>query len=154
MTQNAVNLSVEEANQLSIRTAKLIVETALDTRCKSAEKKKEESQYMSSLHKRLQTIKEICDLTRQIQDMNTDNAGNVEQLTELDILIDRLCLCDIPNLPTQLNRNSVQTWAERYAGEQIKHLENCLKSVTDQGKYEERIQRRDLFINPQTRGRW
>ena len=99
------------------------------------EKKQEESRYISRLNERLQTIKETCDLIRQIQDTNTGNAENVEQLTELDILIDRLCLCDIPNLPTQLNRNSIQTWAEQYAGEQIKHLENCLKSATDQEKH-------------------
>ena len=74
--------------------------------------------------------------------------------SQLDILIDRLCLCDIPNLPTQLNRNSIQTWAEQYAGEQIKHLENCLKSATDQEKYKEQIRKRDLFTNPQTRGKW
>ena len=118
------SLSIEDANQLSIRTAILIVEAALGTQCKRVEKKQEESRYISRLNERLQTIKETCDLIRQIQDTNTGNAENVEQLTELDILVDRLCLCDIPNLPTQLNRNSIQTWAEQYAGEQIKHLEN------------------------------
>jgi hypothetical protein len=153
-SQKTGSLSIEEANQLSIRTAILIVEAALGTQCKRVEKKQEESRYISRLNERLQTIKETCDLIRQIQDTNTGNAENVEQLTELDILIDRLCLCEIPNLPVPLDRNSIQTWAGQYAGEQIKHLENCLKSARDQEKYKEQIRKRDLFTNPQTRGKW
>ena len=83
-SQKTGSLSIEDANQLSIRTAILIVEAALGTRCKRVEKKQEESRYISCLNERLQTIKETCDLIRQIQDTNTGNAENVEQLTELD----------------------------------------------------------------------
>ena len=113
--------------------------------------RKEKSQYISCVNERLQTIKETCDLIRQLQASNSSD-GTEEKLMELDILMDRLCLCDIPNLPAPLNRNSIRTWMEEHAAEEIEHLEACLKIASNQ-----EIQRTDpktRSIHPQTRGKW
>jgi hypothetical protein len=83
-----------------------------------------------------------------------DEAEEKERLMELNILIDQLVLCDMPNLPIQLNRNTVQSWVELHAEEQIEHLETCLKAITSQEDHKERDRKRDLFVNPQTRGQW
>jgi len=144
---------MEEADQLSIRTAKLIGDIALQARCTQMKERKEKSQYISCVNERLQTIKETCDLIRQLQASNSSD-GTEEKLMELDILMDRLCLCDIPNLPAPLNRNSIRTWMEEHAAEEIEHLETCLKIASNQEIHKERIRRRDLFMNPQTRGKW
>ena len=46
-------VSMEEADQLSIRTAKLIVDTALQTRCTQMKERKEKSQYIACVNERL-----------------------------------------------------------------------------------------------------
>jgi len=77
-----------------------------------------------------------------------------EQLLELNILMDRLCMCDIPNLPVPLNHHTIQWWVEHHAEEQIEHLENCLKMAMKQNDNKEQIRKRNLFLNPRTRGKW
>ena len=148
---------MEEADQLSLKTAKLIVEIALQTRCRQM-KEREKSQYISCINERLQTIKETCDLIRQMRLSNPLDGSNEpnegEQILQLNILMNRLCLCDIPNLPAPLNRGSVQSWVEQNAPEEIDHLERCLKIASNQEKHKEQVRRRDLFTNPQTRGKW
>src|ERR1041384_1370039 len=88
------------------------------------------------------------------QNQVTDKTEEAEQLLELNILMDRLCMCDIPNLPVPLNHHTIQLWVEHHAEEQIEHLENCLKMAMKQDDHKERIRRRDLFLNPRTRGKW
>ena len=63
-------------------------------------------------------------------------------------------MCDIPNLPVPLDRHTVQTWVEQHAEEQIEHLEICLKLATKQDEHKDQIRKRDLFLNPRTRGKW
>ena len=107
------------------------------------------------LNERLQTIKDTCDLVQQIKHSQaTSQTEEAELLLELDTLIDRLCLCDIPNLPVLLNLNTIQSWVEQHAKEQITHLEDCLNIIAKQEKQKERTRKRDLFMNPRTRGKW
>ena len=145
------SLSFKEADELSNKTAKLIVNTALQARCRRTGEKTERSQYERRISERLQTIKDTCDLIRQLKSTHTPQEAD---LMELDILMDRLCMCDIPNLPVSLNRSTIQTWVEHKAEEQIEHLENCLKVITKHNDHKEQMRKRDLFLNPQTKGRW
>jgi hypothetical protein len=153
--QETKNLTLKQADQFSIKTANLIVETALQTRCRRIEEKTEKSKYKARISERLQIVKETCDLIRQLKSKQfVDETEEQERHMELNILIDQLVLCGILNLPIQLNRNTMQTWVELHAQEQIEHLEKCLKAITNQEDHKEREKKRDLFINPQTRGKW
>ena len=67
----------------------------------------------------MQTIKQTCDLIRQLKINNISKTDEDECLLELNVLINRLCLCDIPNLPVQLNHRTVQAWAEVHAIDEI-----------------------------------
>ena len=148
------NTTINLVDELSIKTAKLIVGAALQFRCRRMDEKTEKSQYIKRTSERLQIIKEVCDLTRQLKSHPRDKEEKTERLMELDILMDRLSMCDIPNLPIPLNQHTIQTWAEQHADEQIEYLETCLKLASKQDDQKEQMRRRDLFLNPRTRGKW
>src|SRR5256885_9310955 len=101
--------------------------TTLFRSCRRTEEKTGKSGYERRISEKLRTIKETCDLTRQLKSTHTPDQAD---LMELDILMDRLCMCDIPNLPIPLNRDTIQAWVDRKAEEQIEHLESCLKIIT------------------------
>ena len=109
VTQEEKKLSIEEADTFSMKTANLIVETALQTRCRRTDEKRR-SRYITRLNERLHTIKETCDTIKQLKtNQFSDRIEEIECLAELRILMSRLCLCDIPNLPIQINRETIQT---------------------------------------------
>jgi len=56
------NLTIKTADDLSIKTAKLTVGTALQFRCRRSDEKSEKSQYVKRTSERLQTIRKHATL--------------------------------------------------------------------------------------------
>ena len=102
-------LTIKAADELTVKMATLIVGTALQICGKRSDEKAEKSQYIKRTSERLQTVKEICDLIKQLKTHAIDPTDETEQLLELNILMDRLCMCDIPNLPVPLNQHTVES---------------------------------------------
>ena len=81
----------------------------------------------------VETIKDTCDSIRQIQSPQfVDQTEEKERFIELDILLNRLCLCDIPNLPNLVNRETIQIWVEKCAPEQIEFLIDIHEQMNDE----------------------
>ena len=154
MLQESNNWSIEEADRISLKTARAIVGIALQTKIRRGNDENRAS-FVIRTKEKLQTIKKVCDFVQQIKNNHfLDKTDEAECFMELDIALGQLCICDIPNLPVELNRETIQLWVDRYAEEQIEHLENCLKTAISQEHHKDRIRKRDMFINPQTRGKW
>ena len=72
------NLTIKLADEFSSATAKIIVGSALQFRYRREEEKTGKSQYIRRTSERLQTIKEVCDLLRQLKSPLKDKAEEAE----------------------------------------------------------------------------
>jgi len=149
---------LEDANSLSIATAETLIHTvgAIAGMKKGTHKKGPfESLEFSKAKAEISTIQKARDLVRSLfwkEFKNEQERKDIESY--LQVCLDRLIRLGNNTIPISLDPTSMWTWSESTALSEIEAITTYLKSRKLDLQSQEKIARRNMFLDPKKRGKW